>query len=397
LLAFVAAGDAQDGRANRVLIYDLSSVVLDEESPPIIDTPRRVLGQPFPEWDADPAFPANTCNQGASSPGADTLCDVNKMLIDTTNNLWLTDSGNNRILFFETPALDANGVLFGQEGLLDNLSADLVLGQASFHDKSGWDGSEASATTALNAPHGLAIAAGTGELWVSEPSTGRVLRFSPPFIPGEVVQADTSLGRARNMGAILDTADIISPISIATSRLGDVVVVADAATNRVLRYSFNLPPAIVVGDGSHSYEVEQGAIGEPVEIRFTDPEGDGIIFDSEAVRTNLPSHVSLYEANGGWQLRVDATELIAGQQVYATLWVYDTSPRANRSETLVAFRITTPGEQAPETESEAEEEPATERPALNREENGCQSTESPLISALLLSILLLHSRRRMFV
>ncbi|MEC9466036.1 MAG: hypothetical protein VX834_09645, partial [Myxococcota bacterium] len=396
LHAFVAAGDEQDPRAHRILVYDLSQTIFDEETPTMLDSPSRVIGQPFAEWETTPGYPANFCNQGNAQPSADTLCDLGALTADADGNLWVADAGNHRVLRFQAPSMGSSGIPLDSEGLLEALSADYVLGQVSFDENQSWDGREITAATSLSSPRGLAVELLTGSLWIAEPETGRVLRFAAPFVSGDSPSLDASLGRPRAPGTRLDAADVISPIAVSSSRAGDVVVIADAATNRVMRYTFNQAPTLTVGDGQYSYQVEEGTLGEAVRLTFSDPEGDGLIFDAEAIRAGLPGAISLNESDGSWQLRVDATELVAGQQVYAHLWLYDTSARANRSEALIAFKIIAPSRPEQTGAPDSSQPPAPERIAPPVTKNGCQGTESPLLSALLLGLFLIHSRRRVF-
>ena len=91
--------------------------------------------------------------------------------VDAQGNLYITDSGNNRILRYPRP--------FDQQSTV--LQADLVIGQANLQ-------AGTSANRGFNAPSnvslsltglhsGLTFDSKTGDLWASDPGNNRVLRF----------------------------------------------------------------------------------------------------------------------------------------------------------------------------------------------------------------------------
>ena len=84
---------------------------------------------------------------------------------DPHGDLWVTDSGNNRVLEYTPPF--SNG-----------MAASLVLGQTSFLSNS-------AGTTASNLSFPVDVAASAGVVWVADFSNERVLGFSSPFSTGE--------------------------------------------------------------------------------------------------------------------------------------------------------------------------------------------------------------------
>jgi secreted PhoX family phosphatase len=94
---------------------------------------------------------------------------------DSAGNLWVGDTGNNRVLQFK-PAF-ANG-----------MTAGLVLGQASFT-------TNAAATTqsGLSGPFGIAFDS-SGNLGVADSGNNRTLGFQPPFSNNQ--NASLVLGQA---------------------------------------------------------------------------------------------------------------------------------------------------------------------------------------------------------
>ncbi|MFL5735504.1 MAG: fibronectin type III domain-containing protein [Chloroflexia bacterium] len=115
-------------------------------------------------------FTGNTCNRGLAAPNATTLCfgwgDSNNWTagveIDSAGNLWVTDSGNNRVLRFPAGSHQAN----------------LVIGQQNFTGRT-----PGSALNMLNAPAVVRVNSG-GRVYVADQGNSRVLVFDPPFING---------------------------------------------------------------------------------------------------------------------------------------------------------------------------------------------------------------------
>ncbi|MGD0177052.1 MAG: NHL repeat-containing protein [Candidatus Bathyarchaeia archaeon] len=84
---------------------------------------------------------------------------------DALGNLWVSDGNNNRVLMFKPP-------------FTNGMAASLVIGHKSFL----WDG-PATNQTGLHGPRGVSFD-GSGNLWVADYSNSRVLMFKPPFTTG---------------------------------------------------------------------------------------------------------------------------------------------------------------------------------------------------------------------
>lgn len=120
-------------------------------------------------------FSGNECNRGGDYPSAESLCFSKGYIsatakLDLSGNLWVTDSGNNRVLRF--PKLGGN----------ISKKADLVIGQGSFDFRGVGD-----PLNRLNEPSGLDFDS-EGKLYVADQRNNRVLVFSPPFSNGMVGQ-----------------------------------------------------------------------------------------------------------------------------------------------------------------------------------------------------------------
>ncbi len=111
------------------------------------------------------AFTANQSNDGGSV-SAIGLSRPAGIQFDSHGNLWVADTGNNRVLGFVPPFTNGMGAAFvlGQTDLIHNLSSPI-------------------SQSSLSAPASLALDS-SGELLVSDSGNNRVLIFSPPFTTG---------------------------------------------------------------------------------------------------------------------------------------------------------------------------------------------------------------------
>ncbi len=136
---------------------------------------------------------------------------------DSSGNLWVTDTSNNRVLRYSPPF--SNGQ-----------AANLVIGQADFTT-----GGSATTATRLNTPRGLAFDS-SGNLWVPDAFNNRVLRYSPPFSNGQA--ANLVIGQAdfTSSGSATTATGLNDPVAIAFDSSGNLWV-AEGVNNRVLRYS----------------------------------------------------------------------------------------------------------------------------------------------------------------
>ncbi len=138
-------------------------------------------------------FSGMMCNRGDfGSATAETLCfhaDSNRFVdglygagveLDADGNLWVADSGNNRVLRF--PASSGSGEIAKR--------ADLVLGQPDFRGTA-----PGTSTRSFHTPSALRFDS-RGRLYVVETDNNRVLVFHPPFTSG--MEADATIGSRLN-------------------------------------------------------------------------------------------------------------------------------------------------------------------------------------------------------
>jgi sugar lactone lactonase YvrE len=171
-------------------------------------TPNRLFGQAGYTTSA----PATTAT-GLRFPTA--------IVVDPTNNLWVADSGNNRVLRFDQGA--ANG---------DN-TADLVLCQANLTS------SVSGATSSTcNSPVAIAIDQG-GAVYLTDLGNNRILRFTV-FLNGAAASAvigqpSLAANQCNRGNAAPDASTLCAPYLLAMSRIGDLLA-TDYSNGRVLRY-----------------------------------------------------------------------------------------------------------------------------------------------------------------
>ena len=159
------------------------------------------------------------CN--APGPGAGSLCDPRDVVVRSDDVLFVADRGNNRVLAFT----DANS---------GDAQADVVLGQTSMGGTAAGGGAGG-----LDAPVGLGLDDG-GNLYVADTGNHRTLEFDDPIAGDRAAdrvfgQPDLS-GTACNAGGVSGSS-ACGPVDVAVSAAyGDVVFVADGSNHRVLAY-----------------------------------------------------------------------------------------------------------------------------------------------------------------
>jgi sugar lactone lactonase YvrE len=139
--------------------------------------------------------------------------------VDKNGNLYVSDSGNCRVLQFRPPFSD------GQ-------AANAVIGQPDFNTTCGGAAS-ASVTASVS---GVAIDK-SGALWVADTGNNRVLRFKAPFTPGKA--ADIVIGQtdfvSNGCATPPTAASLCSPRGLDFDSSG-VLYVADSMNNRILGF-----------------------------------------------------------------------------------------------------------------------------------------------------------------
>jgi len=148
---------------------------------------------------------------------------------DTSGDLWVVDSANNRVLEFKTP-------------LTTGMAASLVIGQPDFTSSGSANPPTAGS---LNFPLGGITFDGTGNLWIGDTSNNRILEFKPTFSTG--MNASMVLGQATFITAVATSTQsgLSSPFGVGFDTSGNLWA-ADGGNNRTLMYS----PAFSAGQNA---------------------------------------------------------------------------------------------------------------------------------------------------
>jgi uncharacterized protein (TIGR03437 family) len=225
-------GAAVDGRGNLYVVDSGNNRILrfpkPFEQPADALLPDMVIGQK--------TFSANTANQGLTLPTAKTLAFyVNSnvyrsaLAFDSSGNLYVSDSANNRVLRYPAALLDAGS---------NEPAADLVLGQATFDSKAAQIvNSDRTTKTGLASPSGVALDQ-AGRLFVCD-LLNRLLVYVPPFtngkpasrimgvVPNSYTVSNTSLG-------MVSSSSFYPPEGVFT--IGNLSFVVDTYNSRIVRF-----------------------------------------------------------------------------------------------------------------------------------------------------------------
>jgi sugar lactone lactonase YvrE len=201
--------------AGRLWVADtLNHRVLEYDTPLTSATANRVYGQ-------FNSFAAGTCNNGGTS--ANSLCYPSGVTVDALGHLYVADSGNNRVLEYDTP--------------LTSSTANRVLGQFNSFITNTYNNGGTSANSLWN-PDDVAVDA-SGNLYVSDRWNYRVLEYNSPTTTDTV--ADRVFGQGGNLNSGVNNLGGVSSSSLSTLLGLDVdstgkLYVADEGNNRVLVY-----------------------------------------------------------------------------------------------------------------------------------------------------------------
>jgi len=204
---------------------------------------------------------ANTGCGGAAS--ASTFGTTGGVAFGTHGNFWVADSGNNRVLKFVAP-------------LKTGMAAKLVVGQPDFVSNSCPDPPTAAS---LCSPQGIAFDSGGG-LWVADSSNNRVLRYVPATSTSAVQEygqpaATAFTSNTANNGGVSATS-LNGPTGLGFDSSGGLWV-ADTQNNRVLIFNHavhkNDAPANVVLGQTDFTGSTGNTFGEPTAATLATPWG----------------------------------------------------------------------------------------------------------------------------
>ncbi len=239
-----------DTMNSRVLEYSNPFAALAHSGKDAGQSAAVVFGQPD--------FASGSCNQGGN-PGADTLCDPAGVAADLAGNLYVADSGNNRMLEYNTPLASTAALGSG------DTIADLVFGQGA-SGKNFSSNAAATGTTGLNAPSAVSLD-GLNDVYVADSSNSRVLEYNENSNPPTFVTANTVFGQpgfssnSCNGGGSAPTAvTLCFPQGLVLDSAGDLFV-ADEFNNRMLEYFSPLASNAGAGSGD---TIADRVFGQPV-------------------------------------------------------------------------------------------------------------------------------------
>ncbi len=207
-------GVAVDAGGNLYVADASNSRVLEYDTPLVSGvTADRVFGQ-------GGSFTSNSCNLGGVT--ASGLCNPLGTAVDGAGNVYVADSGNSRVLEYDTP-------------LASGVSADRVFGQGGSFTSNGCDLGGISATS-LCGPVGVAVDPASN-LYIGDESNHRVLEYDTPLVSG--VTADRVFGQGGSFTTatcnVASATSLCNPDGVATDATGNLYV-ADLSNSRVLEY-----------------------------------------------------------------------------------------------------------------------------------------------------------------
>lgn len=198
---------------------------------------NRVLRFPSPfanltrvEPDAVYGQPGFTTNSSGTSPRL--MNRPRSVAVDRGGNLWVSDSGNHRILRFGAATLDSP----------TSPAADTVIGQKDLFSGGANRGGGTVTASGFDTPIGLTFDA-QSNLFVADFNNTRVLKFSAPLGPNVPdAQASFVIGEpdfsTRGVPLQASSSTLAGPAGVAVDNAGNVYV-ATPADNRVLIFPPN--------------------------------------------------------------------------------------------------------------------------------------------------------------
>jgi sugar lactone lactonase YvrE len=258
-LHYWGAGDvAVDTRSGKAFVVDIYAGRIlryaNVGDLPLGGAPEAVLGQ-------------TSLSMGGGGTSVSQLNNPWGIMLDAAGNLWVADSGNNRVLRFPRALTCASGS-----------PADLVLGQADFTNNGA-----ATTSGGMSSPKAVFLDA-SGTLWVADTGNNRVLRFASASAKTKGAQADGVLGQSgfTTAGTGSDASGMSSPTGICADAAGHLFV-ADTINNRVLRFD--------------SAATKADTDGSPADHVLGQPTLSGGYAATSAQKLSAPANLSL-DADG---------------------------------------------------------------------------------------------------
>ena len=183
-------------------------------------------------------FTSSGCNI-SGGPSPDTLCSPEDVAVDTVGNLYIVDTGNNRVVEYNGPVTSSP------------IGANQVFGQLGNFFTGGANAGGSISKDGLKDPTGLAIDQ-HNNLYVADLGNNRLLEFNTPLTVTLITgSGDTSADEVWGQGGSFTTGScnsvsatsLCSPIKVALDSSANLYV-GDAGNSRVLEYDEGAnPPA----------------------------------------------------------------------------------------------------------------------------------------------------------
>jgi sugar lactone lactonase YvrE len=238
------------------------------------------------------SFTARTCSIELN---ATTLCNPDAVAVDAGGHLYIADNGNNRVLEYNAPLASKAGTtanqVFGTEGSFTSSDKNCSI-----------DGSPVTAST-LCGPNGLAIDSGA-DLYIADNINNRVLEYNSPLTnttAGEVFgQSGDFTASSCNQGANASASNLCGPTNVAVDSGGNLYI-ADASNNRVLEYDLPLGGSSPTPTGTPTPSPNTTLSAAPALLNFGNVDATG---------TSKPKKVTLRN-NGGFAAQISTVTVSA--------------------------------------------------------------------------------------
>ena len=256
---------------NNLYVVDAGNARVLEFNTPLTTTLIAGSGDTTADevWGQGGSFTTGSCNNVGVS--ATSLCGPLKVALDSSANLYIGDSGNNRVLEFNEGANPPN-----------NQTANRFIGQTSASGNSQNQGGMPNANT-LSFPSGVALDA-AGNLFVADGNNNRVLKYDTPLSTDQAAAIALGEPDFSHTGEVIDPASLDMPQQLAIDPVTGGIVVADSFNNRVLgwrhvaSFTNDQPADLVIGQPDFYSGQLNRTGGNPSANSLNTPRG--VAFDS---------------------------------------------------------------------------------------------------------------------
>jgi uncharacterized protein (TIGR03437 family) len=259
---------------------------------------------------------ASFTGNGVNEVKAESMWEPYKVAIDYSQSpfpLYVADTNNNRVLIWKDSIHFQSGA-----------PADLVIGQPNLTTgiANVDNAAQTPTATSFNSPRGLTVDQTTGDLYVADFGNNRVLHYPRPVNQSGRITPDIVLGQSSftsSASATVTASSLNAPSAVALGPAGEVFV-SDSKNNRVLEYAPNPPTgasAIQVygqpnlNSGASPVSVTSETLAGPAGI-FVDPNYNLYVTDSGANRMVVYTDVQANTGNGL------SASFVFGQPLFST-------------------------------------------------------------------------------